>query len=102
MQNAHQIQKLFLLFFHHLERNSAYWQVKTQAQIQNKKCTNTQIIFLLSPGKELCILASENTTVRPVQLAGNAFHLQGKDQRDFHLKRFHKWKISQGYLLKDD
>ena len=67
----------------------------------NTKCTNTKIV-LLSPGEELGILASEDATVRPVQLAGDAFHLQGTDQRDFRLKDFYKWKKSRGYLPKDD
>ena len=82
IQNA-QIHKLF---FQHWERNS-----EKQIQIQN-----TQIVFISAPGKEFCILASEDATVRPVQLAGNAFHLQGTDQRDCQLKEFHKGKKFTG------
>ena len=51
--------KIVFVFFQHLERNSAYWQVKTQIQIQNTKSTNTKIVFS-APGEELGILASED------------------------------------------
>ena len=53
-----------------------------------------------APRKELCILTSEDTTVRPVQLAGDSFHLQKTDQRDCHLKDFHKWKIFRDIFWK--
>ena len=68
------------------------WRHKYKYKIQNAQIHK---LFFSSPGEELGILAGEDATIRPVQLAGDSFHLQGTDQRDYH-----KWMIFRDIFWK--